>query len=566
MKRFLCFFLSIFFIYGVQLPAFATLLPGEVTPEIPSSGGDGGLSLGGITVDIGDWLQTWYDEMHNMQHRNQNLLISLIDNDRCPRSSESNGRHNFIERHTQVDGQVGHYYICEYCGKSAGEVLDEAEAEYVATLPASTVTCDGGFYWYPTVDDVYSDNFYVNFPSSGHTSVEKSNNWSFYSSGLSFQKYNDNSFTYLFSGNKNYSFKLGFNALSFSCPCTGYYTCLQIPMFVGSYSSGSNINNEGIYYPYSKSLYFAGDKITATYSQSVSASIVDGILYFPAYKVNPTVAYNITTSDISETYNTGTRAASITGNYGIITESGDVQKIDSQTIVNEGNSTYYNPSTNETTTFTDWTYDYSDRSYTLTLESGDTTTITYGDEYVTINEGDTVTNVYYIVESSSGDDSGGGTDTPVHTHSYTRSVTREPTCTVPGIMTYTCTAGDDSYTEQIPATGHDWEVKQTVHTEYNQSADLIQQGYTIYRCTVCGEEYKVDDDSLPPGLVEDTDSQLAEIVQKVKSWFPQLSEMYQGYVGFLSATFPYLPEDTMILLNFGIASSVFIALLKALRR
>ena len=154
MKRFLCFFLSIFFIYGVQLPAFATLLPGEVTPEIPSSGGDGGLSLGGITVDIGDWLQTWYDEMHNMQHRNQNLLISLIDNDRCPRSSESNGRHNFIERHTQVDGQVGHYYICEYCGKSAGEVLDEAEAEYVATLPASTVTSEGGFYWYPTVDDL----------------------------------------------------------------------------------------------------------------------------------------------------------------------------------------------------------------------------------------------------------------------------------------------------------------------------------------------------------------------------------------------------------------------------
>ena len=109
-------------------------------------------------------------------------------------------------------------------------------------------------------------------------------------------------------------------------------------MFVGSYSSGSNINNEGIYYPYSKSLYFAGDEINATYSKSVSASIVDGILYFPAYKVNPTVAYNITTSDISETYNTGTRAASITGNYGIITESGDVQKIDSQTIVNEGNS------------------------------------------------------------------------------------------------------------------------------------------------------------------------------------------------------------------------------------
>lgn len=43
-----------------------------------------------------------------------------------------------------------------------------------------------------------------------------------------------------------------------------------------------------------------------------------------------------------------------------------------------------------------------------------------------------------------------------HTHSYTSSVTKNPTCTEEGVRTYTCTSCKDSYTESIPATGHQW--------------------------------------------------------------------------------------------------------------
>lgn len=43
--------------------------------------------------------------------------------------------------------------------------------------------------------------------------------------------------------------------------------------------------------------------------------------------------------------------------------------------------------------------------------------------------------------------------TPPHTHSYTSTVTKQPTCTATGVRTYTCSCGD-SYTEVIPATGH----------------------------------------------------------------------------------------------------------------
>ena len=387
------------------------------------------ISVANEITSLGDWLL-------DIGCMVGSAFVSVFDENRCSAAgSDPNYRHNFIKQHTQVDGKIGYYYICERCGKSAGEVLDEAQAEYVATLPASTVTSDGGFYWYPTVDDLSkaSLDYYPFVPSVLPRNIlDKSDNWTgtpyITDSSITYTKFIllDNrrtwSYAIYYPNGSATSCYVGFEELSFNKPCDGYYKLLKESL---AFASDFNYNWA------SKDLgLIVDDKkiVVPSRYKTVSIGSFNGLFHLPSFKVKPYVPYNVTTSDISETYNTGTRAASITGNYGIITESGDVQKIDTQTIVNEGDSTYYNPTTNETTTFTDWTYDYSDRSYTLTLESGDTTTITYGDEYVTINEGDTVTNVYYIVESSSGDDSGGGTDTPAHTHSYTSSVTREPTC------------------------------------------------------------------------------------------------------------------------------------------
>ena len=70
--------------------------------------------------------------------------------------------------------------------------------------------------------------------------------------------------------------------------------------------------------------------------------------------------------------------------------------------------------------------------------------------------------------------------TPGHTHSYTSSVTTEPTCVKTGVRTYTCSCGA-SYTETIPATG--------VHTPEEipaVTASCTNVGYTAgSRCTVC---------------------------------------------------------------------------------
>ena len=58
--------------------------------------------------------------------------------------------------------------------------------------------------------------------------------------------------------------------------------------------------------------------------------------------------------------------------------------------------------------------------------------------------------------------------TAAHTHSYSSSITKQPTCGTTGIRTYTCSCGD-SYTEEIAATG--------AHT-YDNACDTS--------CNVCG--------------------------------------------------------------------------------
>lgn len=73
----------------------------------------------------------------------------------------------------------------------------------------------------------------------------------------------------------------------------------------------------------------------------------------------------------------------------------------------------------------------SSTQYTYTKSTG---TVTIASTYVTGN----------IVVTASG-----------HKHSYTGTVTTPATCTTDGVKTFTCSCGD-SYTEPIPATGHNY--------------------------------------------------------------------------------------------------------------
>lgn len=551
-KRFICFFVSVFILMWQSCICFATIaLPGEVSDSgVLTDAADAVIDL---FTAAREWLQ---EDLYHTLPSYGNKLRSFFDESICGLNPTAQGRHNLVKQNTIIDGKQGYYYVCEYCGKSAGEITQEAENEYVASLPAQEITSDGGLIWHLTLEDVSGREL--------HFANSSSSNFSSYGVVV----YPQTSATGI-----NGNFIRVFDNRSFAVVSnrSGYdKVCYRVEIVKSSYPC------DGIF------VYYTNEFGTLKRNQ-VDSSVNYFYIYeyadltenvrsanfkLPDIYVTPLFSFDVHSANVSDTYNINTRAASISGDYGIITQSGDIQKIDSQTIVNETNNTYYSPSTGEPVEFSDWSYDYSDRSYTLTTTEGDTTTVTYGDEYVTIQEGDTVYNVYYITNNSSSDseggDSGGGETPPAHMHNYTSDITTAPTCTLPGVRTFNCSCGA-SYTQQIAPTGHTWEVKNHVNTEYDSEGELLQQGYTVYRCSVCGEEYRSPDDSLPPGLVE-TDNQLAEVSNQVQAWYNSLRELYQGYIGFLTDAFRFLPDELVTLIEFGIGSSFVIAVSKKLLR
>lgn len=126
----------------------------------------------------------------------------------------------------------------------------------------------------------------------------------------------------------------------------------------------------------------------------------------------------------------------------------------------------------------------ADGSVTYTTEDG---------QKVTINESTGSTTVTSEVEvptssetpSSSktpSGNSGSSEDSTEHRHSYTATVTKQPTCTEAGEKTYTCSCGHQ-YKDVISKTGHtagSWEVK--------ENATCQKEGTEVKKCTSCGKE------------------------------------------------------------------------------
>lgn len=84
---------------------------------------------------------------------------------------------------------------------------------------------------------------------------------------------------------------------------------------------------------------------------------------------------------------------------------------------------------------------------------------------------------------------------PTHTHSYTSSVTKNPTCTEEGVRTYTCTSCGASYTEPIAKTGHQWTTStQTISHPSTGHYETVTRKEIFCGCGASGfqsmDEYK----------------------------------------------------------------------------
>lgn len=180
-----------------------------------------------------------------------------------------------------------------------------------------------------------------------------------------------------------------------------------------------------------------------------------------------------------------------------------------------------------------------------------------------------------------------------------------------GKVTSTCSKCNQTKTETIPATGHNWVVDRTVQTTYDEEGNLLQQGYTIYSCSVCGEQYKDSEGTGPPGTpggsggdgeksiwekigeffgtigggfleiigavagkLLDALTKLAEmllgkiktVVETVLTIFDEVPALFGGFLDFLAAIFPFLPPEITSILTFGVIAITFIGILKAVRR
>ena len=469
--------MAIFFLAVLCVPAFAS---------------DSGSLSSPLSGDFWTWVQY-----------SNNWFKSIFDEDICPQSPNTNGRHELVKTHTTVDGKTGYFYVCKHCGKSAGEVGEGAYQEQVSTLPASGYSSDGSLLWSPVIECLWCQ-YYTN--SSGRTT--------YYSSGCSHyvrpSDHKESETPAIFDCEYSIITITARSGSSYTKSGVPYFKCAGVFPVDGLYAMQNSAKMVGYY------INYTGPRVDVNLSYSESAPVVysSGDLYLnefnyasqpwysvfsvqcfaPVFKVTPTVALS------GDIYNTNTRPTTITGgNYGIVGDDNNITTVTNTTqIVNEGDNLYYNPATGQTQTITDWTYNYDGRIYNITLDTGDTVSVEYGDENITIventtNEGDTIVNnytIYYMIDGS-----GSG---ETHTHEWYKTGERQATCLVPAQRTYTCSICGEQKTETDPVLGHSWRAIQTVTTQYDDDGNQIQEGYTIYECERCGEQYKSTNNTGPP--------------------------------------------------------------------
>lgn len=478
--------MAIFFLAVLCVPAFAS---------------DSGSLSSPLSGDFWTWVQY-----------SNNWFKSIFDEDICPQSPNTNGRHELVKTHTTVDGKTGYFYVCKHCGKSAGEVGEEAYQQQVSDLPAPGYNSDGSLLIF---SEISSHGYYSGATSSFYNcnqhETAESHGWHF---DIKYLCDSDIVSLSLSSG-QSYFGIYSFAALyKLEAPYDGFYE--QYPSLIASYSyttvDGETESFSECFEVSSRTYFTAGSSVFSGIRSFVLGSdplnkrlfSAQAHIYPLVFKYTPAPSVDLNFDTI---YNINTRPTTITGgNYGIIGDGNQITTItDNRQIINEGDNIYYNPATGQTYTITDWTYNYDGRIYNITLDTGDKVSVEYGDENITItentiNEGDTIVNnytIYYIIDGSGSGDNPSPAPTACP-HEWLKTGERQATCLVPAQRTYTCSICGEQKTETDSVLGHSWHAIQTVTTQYDENGNMTQEGYTIYECERCGEQYKSTNDIGPP--------------------------------------------------------------------
>lgn len=373
-------------------------------------------------------------------------ILGQVSGSVCGSSSDGYHHANSLQGCTTGTDDQGLYAnaTCQYCNKSFKVYSADLKTAYekkITELPSNGYSSDNSLLWYPSWDDLaytqeLQDNegnliFKAPFSSwyTGSVIGFAPGEYSISDTYFSYTKGRDNrSVDVHYSSSDRVRLRYpGSGPMNFTAPVSGTYFLQACPAYVCSYqlSDGSGVGRRaGSFSTASNGLHvLEGKFVWANRVYEIMGSycsVVSGTMYFPVFRVVLDILPDDPTPDYTTIYNSTTRMGNIGGYYGTVNNDNSVTQYTTQYIVNEGDNTYTNPVTGQSQPILDWSYNYDDRSYTLNLEGGDTTNVTYGDEKVSINEtyidgnGNTVTNKYevnYITNNGTGSGGGGGGET-----------------------------------------------------------------------------------------------------------------------------------------------------------
>lgn len=230
-----------------------------------------------------------------------------------------------------------------------------------------------------------------------------------------------------------------------------------------------------------------------------STAAVDSITWNSSHTVTQPSGTDATTrtASLMQTINNFNNDNSYTDNsttvnyfIGSLGDDGSVTDVYSPALYDEETLIFTEPISGTQYQTTGWTYDYTTRSYDLTLAPGTMTVAdtditqvvcTYGDDAVTISFCDSsgtavqTDEFAYVMASQS--------ECNINGHTYNVETTKEPTCTAAGERTYTCSICGNQYVEEISKTDH-------TYADYTitQEPTCTAGGIVSYTCSTCGAQ------------------------------------------------------------------------------
>lgn len=182
-------------------------------------------------------------------------------------------------------------------------------------------------------------------------------------------------------------------------PVDGYYTRKEgVPFARGQYTLSN-----GTIYPISEN--WSADTrryllkgLTIAYSDSRTQDFQEACVSGFAQLFPPVMI--VTPAGPEAELSSQSRPGNVSGDYGIARADGTISRIWTGQIIRENpdGGIFYNPVTNQERVFSNWSYDYTARVYALTID-GDSVTITYGDSFLTIQQGGQTYRLAYAIRS-----------------------------------------------------------------------------------------------------------------------------------------------------------------------